>query len=225
MTALIIPVFNRPTYVKQCFDSILAASLPGDLEIYVVDDCSTDDGIRDVIAEFANELGLKGVPYYILGNLENKGVRGTLLKGFEHAFKCGCDKIINLDSDAIVKPNFVQVLTGFLDRYKGTYIVSGFNCKSEGNPVLFQDIVTGDDDFVHKALCNGINMCFTREHYDKYIFPALNMVGNWDYNTSLACKRDGIPFIITTPSVVQHIGVKSSMGHGEGVKADVAYDF
>ncbi len=74
-------------------------------------------------------------------------------------------------------------------------------------------MLTTAKSYCEKAYCNGINMCFNRKQYETYIKPNLLRDGNWDYNTSLACNADNLPFIITTPSVVQHIGMVSSMGH------------
>lgn len=67
-------------------------------------------------------------------------------------------------------------------------------------------------------------MCFSRTQFDKYISPALLKEGNWDYNTSIACQADIMPFAITRPSVVQHIGMISSMGHNHQ-EPDRAGDF
>jgi len=208
MIGIVIPIYNRPKYVQACFSSLLKADIPENTQIILVDDASTDSSVYGLIQTFTPPCNK-----ITITNNANLGVRKTLKKGIEKAFGIGCDIVINLDSDGIVKPDFIERLLEFA----GGNIVSGFNCESAVNPVL-----TVDKGYVLKAYGNGINMCFNQALYDKYIHPSLLKEGNWDYNTSLACQADKIPFIITTPSVVQHIGIESSMGHTGG---DFAKDF
>lgn len=214
MIGIIIPVYNRPEYLQKCLDSLSQiTTLPDD--ILFIDDGSTDISIHLMISDFCSR-GVGGV----IGNGDNIGVRASLKKGIERLFGYGCDIIINLDSDAIVKPDFIDKLISLRDQHPG-HIVSGFNAISTVNPI----IETYDNCCV-KAYANGINMCFDKVQYEKYIKPALQKVGNWDYNTSLACREDNLPFYVTKPSVVQHIGLVSSMGHTQGgVKSDEAYDY
>jgi glycosyltransferase involved in cell wall biosynthesis len=217
---LVIPIYNRTEYVAQCFDSIIEASLPGDLQIILVDDASIDESLPGVITHFFEELDERKIMHCLITHDVNTGVSGSLKDGIELAFKEGCDIVINLDSDAIVKADFVQKLIS-LQNGLPHCISSGFNCISESNPIInkpFKDCVT-------KAFANGINMCFNLTQYEKYIKPSLDKYGNWDYNTSLACQVDNLPFIITSPSVVQHIGMVSSMGHYHSAGADRAQDF
>jgi glycosyltransferase involved in cell wall biosynthesis len=49
--SVIVPVYNRPVFVKQAVDSALAQDCPGGFEVIVVDDGSTDE-TPDVLASF-----------------------------------------------------------------------------------------------------------------------------------------------------------------------------
>jgi len=209
---LVIPIYNRPRYVAQCFASLLKLTTKPDL-IVLVDDASNDE-TKDLIG--TTWYGNKN--HVWIPNKTNQGVRKSLEIGIDYAFSKGCDIVINLDSDAIVKPNLIEKLT-YLHSRQGNnqQIVSGFNCHNDKNPIIYSC-----PSYVEKPHANGINMCFNRSQYEKYIKPSLLKEGNWDYNTSLACQKDNLPFIITTPSVVQHIGIESSMGH---VGGDFAHDF
>lgn len=199
---LVIPIYNRPEYVKRCFDSLRKLTTKPDV-IILVDDASTNSEAIVLSQHFVNDC--KHASW--IQNEKNLGVKGALLKGIEYAFKESCSHVINLDSDAIVKPDFISRL---LDVHKQTdLITSGFN-----NP---NEITVGKvfKDLCFKQHANGINMCFNREQYERYVKPALLSTGNWDFNTKAQ-------FAIAIPSCVQHIGMQSSMGH---VGADVAHDF
>lgn len=216
--SLIIPIFNRPAYVKKCFDSLLKLTIKPDL-IVLVDDASTDRITDECLNQFIVGMRPKNANtsnVIYLQNEVNLGVKLSLRDGCAWAFGRNADIVINLDSDAIVKPDFIERLLEARG-FNPLSIVSGFNFVSENNKAT-----TTYFDVCAKPFCNGINMAFTRSQYDKYIKPSLLKEGNWDYNTSLACQADNLPFIIIVPSVVQHIGINSSMGH---VGADVAQDF
>ena len=210
-TAIVIPIYNRPEYVKRCFESLDKLTVKPDIFV-LVDDCS-DSETAAIISDFqSKDVDSRTVATQV----KNKGVREALLFGIETAFKTlSADLIINLDSDAIVKPNFIERLVGL--HRSNNNIITGFNCETKANPAT-----NTYHNYVYKNFGNGINMCFNKSQYEKYIKPSLLKEGNWDYNTSLACQSDKVPFIVTVPSCVQHIGLKSSMGH---VGADVAHDF
>lgn len=194
-TALVIPVFNRPEYVKRCFKSLSQLATKPDMTIIV------DDGSTVELPAFDGHWIKK----------QNGGVKSALLAGIEYAFGNGADLVINLDSDAIVKPDFVDRLVKA--HIHSQRITSGFNNPKEPMPVGCGGWL------VVKKHGNGINMCFDRVEYENYIKPALlQKTGNWDYEAS---KNAG-GITITIPSCVQHIGIISSMGH---TGADRAHDF
>lgn len=202
-TAIVIPIYNRPEYVRQCFASLEKLTVKPDI-VVVVDDGSTEQ---------MPELSL---PHKLVKLKQNSGIKNALRTGIDIATAlCGIeDEIlyINLDSDAVVKPDFIKRLTE-LHATTGL-ITSGFNGPQE--PFLPSKL--GGWNCL-KSHANGINMCFNREQYEVHIKPALlAKSGNWDYMASESADK----VAITIPSCVQHIGLKSSMGH---VGADVAHDF
>jgi hypothetical protein len=73
-----------------------------------------------------------------------------------------------------------------------------------------------------KKTCGGINMLFSRELFTK-IESSLSS-NAWDWNL---CKLLSNPVIVSKPSVIQHIGIESTIpGHGsQGKDVDIAYDF
>jgi glycosyltransferase involved in cell wall biosynthesis len=169
--------------------------------LVIVDDCSTENMPP---IKFSTPSTCD-----IITHTKNTGVKGALLAGIEKAFEHGATLIINLDSDAIVKPDFVERLVKL---HKDEQLIcGGFNVNRE-------KILHDGGHYVIKPAINGINMCFNKAQYETYIKPALLSNGNWDASVSKAAQR----FAIATPSCVQHIGLQSSMGH---VGADVATDF
>lgn len=215
---IVIPVYNRPQYLKQCIDSLQSARIPEGVLIIFIDDRSTDKEVSLLLR--ANMESLNAT---VITNAKNEGVCYSLKKGIDQCLLNGCDLIINLDSDAIVRPDFIEKILAIKERFPDK-IVTGFNCLTrnangtERHPVIEQ----GDGWNIKKSV-GGINMCFDRKQYESWILPALEKgikrLCNWDAE---ACKNSG-GAVCVVPSVVQHIGTHSSMGHHEA--PDVADDF
>lgn len=216
MTALIITCYNRPQYLLKCLESLEKLTELPDFFIFV-DDASTDPIIRNIIGDFI----AKNQKFYCTGVFlaKNQGIKNALRVGVEMAMHGDCDLFINLDSDAIVKPNFITELKR-LHAERTDHIVSGFNSLNKDkkgnlrNPIISEVL----PDHYLKKYANGINMCFNKQQYEDVVLPSLLKEGNWDTNTS-----GKTPFVIARPSLVQHIGFESSMGHTDD--PDVAADF
>lgn len=206
--ALIITAYNRPELLQQCLDSLLRADLSKVSEILVHDDKSTDPNVRRIAADFMVQV--KNFHWWY-NDSDETGIKAALLRCYEWMFSRN-EYCINLDADAIVKPDFITRLLELKARWPEC-IISGFNCQHPKNPVL-----RDDDNYVTRQHCNGINMLIDKQQYEQVIRPALLASGNWDFNSTHKW-----PFVITKPSVVQHIGAhNSTMGHAHG---DVACDF
>lgn len=217
-TALIIPIFNRPEYVAQCFDSLKKADLK-DTSVILIDDGSTDKRTKQLIAEF----NINGVPI-LKYEQANAGVKEALLFGFRLARQYfNPEYYINLDSDAIVKPDFIQKLVDLKKRFPEN-IVSGFNSMTKNRDGSERHIVIKDEeDHCFKKSIGGINMVFNEAQITS-VYTKLQLAGNWDHELSKEMEADGFPMICLKPSVVQHIGARSSMGHNHD-KPDIAEDF
>ncbi len=206
---LLIPVFNRPEYLRHCIESISRIRTEYQIELLFANDCSTDKDAILLISGLTNCINL----------MKNKGVSNALRLGFNVLFAKGCDIIINLDSDAIVKPNAIEVLIDLKKRFPNK-IISGFNTlttdpktKLPRHPILRQF----DNHCIKKSI-GGINMVITEDEYLEIVLPALKKPGHWDWNVCSVVKE----FVVSTPSVVQHIGIDKGMNLNN---PDTAFDF
>lgn len=217
-TSLIICCYNRPQYLSRCFESLQRADLSGLYEILVIDDHSTDPEIKRLI----NDFKVDGTQVTVIRKGKNQGIKHSLLIGYMIAFEHS-DIVINLDGDAIVRRDFVSVLLGLKNKFP-TNIVSGFNTTVKNrNPIIKEH-----DTYFEKKYASGINMVINKDEYENYILPAISMpVGNHDFEASKLHLADGKSVIVSKPSICQHIGLRSSMGHGasEAEPPDVADDF
>jgi glycosyltransferase involved in cell wall biosynthesis len=223
---LLICTYNRPQYLKLCFESLQRADLSKIFEVFIVDDCSTDKLVEKLIVDFVVNDKNRSVFY----KPENLSIKDSLLYGFNRLFGLGCDTVINLDGDAIVRNDFVDRLLELHEKYP-LLIKTGFNCNTlnRDGSIRHQHLYS-EPGATFRQSVGGINMCFGRETYLRFVKPALIQTltygGNWDTWACINCKNESLPIAVTVPSVIQHLGVQSSMGHDAGGEpADTADDF
>ncbi len=215
---LLVTTFNRPEYLERCMDSLKKADLK-DVRVLFVDDASTDQRTIELIKNFPS--------HYSIIQKTNTGIAGSLLKGYNFFFSMGCEFVINLDSDAIVKKDFIKKISDLRYRFTND-IITGFNTITKNeNGIVRHPILEQHEDYCIKKSCGGINYLITRKIYDSFLQKALkNCIGkkgDWDNYFCGIAQSNNIKYISTTPSVVQHIGEESSIG--KRVNPDKAHDF
>lgn len=223
---LVLCTYNRSGYLKECLDSLKMADLSKINSILIVDDCSTDPETLSLISE----LNIGGVNIVCHIKSENKSIKDSLLYGYEYFFNNGYETVINLDGDAVVNNQFVDKILAVKNKYPDL-IVTGFCC----------DTLNRDGSIRHKHLykekgivfresVGGVNLCVNRYQYLKFVKPALietlQFGGNFDQRLCQNSMKESLPIACVSPSVIQHIGIDSSMNHGAGGEpADTAQDF
>lgn len=103
---VIIPAYNEGKMVRKAIYSVLEADYPRDrLEVFVVDDGSTDDTWR-YIQEAASVYPHVVTPVRFA---KNRGKRAGLEEGFRRARG---EIVITVDSDSVVEPGSLLAMTG-----------------------------------------------------------------------------------------------------------------
>ena len=100
--SIIVPVHNSESYLYKCVDSLLHQTT-NDIEIIMVDDCSTDSS-RELIKSYVNQNPNKVVPVYLDENIRQGGARN---RGMEIARG---EYIAFVDSDDFVEPDMCRML-------------------------------------------------------------------------------------------------------------------
>jgi len=107
--SVLIPVYNGEQTLARCIDSVLAQDYP-DLEVVVVNDCSTD-GTADVLARYQGRV-------HALRNERNSGIAKT----YNHALRASRGEIVlMLASDcALAAPDYLtRMVRHFADARVG----------------------------------------------------------------------------------------------------------
>lgn len=228
MTGLLITTYERPDYLKRCLDSIRMSDIPNDIHILIIDDYSKDERVIDFSSEFMDNIDLDNSQKTILRKTQRTGICESLIIGYNRLFET-CYHVINLDADTIVSKNFFEVLTRLINKHPNS-LITGFNSltKNVQGKVRHPIVSESSDGYYLKRSCGGVNLVTNKQNYEKYLLPALNQVhrmrrGNWDTLGIGNYHKNGGMVVVSNPSVVQHIGFDSSMGHNE--KACYSIDF
>jgi len=120
--SVVIPTFNRSTYVCQAIDSVLAQSLQ-DLEIIVVDDGSTDDTV-DRLAAYENRV--RTIQQRNAGPAMARN-RGVISAAGEY--------VAFLDSDDLFYPDKLEKQVNFMEEHPEL----GFSCTDYSQGPALQD--------------------------------------------------------------------------------------
>lgn len=213
--ALLLCTYNRPEYLRQCLWSLERADLSRIDKIILVDDCSTDIQTHKLLSDFIISAG-KTISFI---NDINSGIKYSLTVGYEYSFSNGYDIVINIDGDAIARPDFMDRLLENIHK-TGNGILTGFHSTTKNaNGTERHKIKYEFDDILFKESVGGINFCINKFAYENFVKPALNRPGNFDHNS---CINAGGAWCLKE-SVIQHIGFDSSMNHNEA--PDIAEDF
>jgi glycosyltransferase involved in cell wall biosynthesis len=204
---LLITTYNRPEYLERCLGSLQHTDLNSDVEVLIVDDCSTDKKTIELIQS----------GWSIMYNEKQSGISQSIINGYNKLFANGCKVVINLDADAVVSEDFFNKMTSLIEQFPDR-IITGFNSLVTNSLGKSRHPILKTYGNCHtKKSCGGINLAMNESTFRKYVEPACEKIlkdgkGNWD---ELACKSyssDGLDIIVSNPSIVQHIGLNRQWG-------------
>lgn len=209
-TGIVMPVFNRPDYVKRCFESLKNSTIQNSI-IVIVDD-NSDKETRDLIEGF----NMKDIKIHKIYKTNNRGMYISFVMGFDYI----CEEyptvknMMTLDSDTIHKHDWYEKVMDIYLPHKGNIMVTGYNSK-------LHKIKSTLNDHHIKESCGGIHMLFNKNMYHDFIRKAFNVKKNgWDWEVVNNCKTKRIPILCTRPSVIQHIGMKGLHAGSNDVALD-----
>lgn len=142
--SIILPVYNVEDYLQECLQSIIDQSFESNVEVLLVDDCSTDHS-RQICAEFAE---LHPDLFTLIASDANQGVSVARNIGLDNARG---DYFMFVDSDDVLAPGALQSLYSAATEH-AVDIVKGNNSifddsreKNANHNVTSQSIINGDD--------------------------------------------------------------------------------
>jgi len=204
---LAITTYNRIEYLRTFLNSFLESDLSKLDMICVIDDCSTEN-VKPLLERIKAVYPDKTI---LLRTRVNSQIWQTLKVAIDVLIDGGCDTLLNLDPDCIVNKDWLNKILDLHNRFPDN-IVTGFN-------TITHSIKETHEDYYIKDTCGGLNMVYNKNTYNNHIVPSFNSKGSWD---TIVHRIKKSKVIVSKPSVIQHIGIHSTMGH---TKPDTALDF
>ncbi len=111
--SIIIPLYNKESYVKKALESVYSQTYT-DYEVIVVDDGSTDKSL-DVSEEFLkSQMSNKQSPFIIITHQKNQGVGAARNRGVKESIG---EYVVFLDADDWWEPTFLEEMDRLIRDY------------------------------------------------------------------------------------------------------------
>ncbi len=132
--SVVLPVFNKAPFLKECLDSIFAQTYT-EFELIAVDDRSTDDGLAMLRA--CTDPRMK-----VIELEKNLGPAGCAQRAFDAATG---EYIVRMDADDVMMPDRIARQVAFMDAYPKLG-ASGSHMQVLGTPSDLRKASLGDED-------------------------------------------------------------------------------
>lgn len=118
--SICIPMYNCETYIVDCLQSIQRQSAGKEIEVIIIDDCSTDYS-KKVTESYINENQMNA---YVFSNPQNFGVAYSRNVAVE---KASGEYVMFLDSDDYLTSDFYENVIKYLNSKQYDMILFGYN--------------------------------------------------------------------------------------------------
>jgi hypothetical protein len=208
---IVMPLFGRYDYTKQCLESLANTNLdPDNYILILVDESLTKDknNIDNIKTTKLIEDFNLNIPLIKIFKNQHGNMYDSILCGFDILSCFGCEFLMTIDSDTIHKPNWISYSLKTYEDLEKIYshnfiVVSGFN-------TLNHPIITNTNNYAIKKDIGGCHMCFKTSIYRKHIRKTL-ISNKWDTNICTLINNNNGIIATTIPSVIDHIGQISSV--------------
>jgi hypothetical protein len=171
--SVVVTVYNKAEYLEECIQSVLAQT-HSNLELIIVDDCSTDDSI-EVIKRFKDDR------IKLIENKKNLGCAGSRNVGLK---ECTGDYIQILDGDDVLDVHKFEKQIGHDVSYSD-FMYLYITGKQVVKPVLSEDAFNDFKTRWEKDLTIAIHsFLYKKEVFDKvgYFDETLPNHEDWDFH-------------------------------------------
>lgn len=152
LISVVMPLYNAEKFIEKAVESVMKQSYRN-LEIIIIDDCSTDDSLKIALA-----LAEKNENIIVLTNENNMGVSKTRNRGIKEAQG---EYIALLDSDDVWKEDKLEKQVSLLLNHDAQIAYCSYGFINENDqPIKKPFIVPGRTNF-NKMLAKSVISCST----------------------------------------------------------------
>ena len=218
MLFVIIPVFNRWHFTRECLKSLELQEYK-EFRIVVVDHGSTDETSHQLQVEFPDVIVLKGD--------ESMWWTAATNLGIKYALKENCSHILCLNNDLTVDSNYIKTFNEFVTKFPRSLIGSVAIDKNNNEKIIFRGIKWNKWTARYQSFAKmeKIPTSYLQpEFYYTDLLPgrgtlipasAFNEVGllddvnfphyGADEDFSLRCKKKGFTLLVSKKAIVHSV--------------------
>lgn len=155
--SIIVPVYNVEKYIEKCLKSLINQTYDN-IEIIVVNDCSTDDSEKVIKKVIQNKKNIKYIK-----NKVNSGLSFTRNVALDN---CTGDFISYIDSDDYIPLDFYEKMVNVINKEKSDIVICDINIVYENEKTEQRTYCGGKDniDFIDNGLAaSACNKIFKKE--------------------------------------------------------------
>jgi hypothetical protein len=220
---IVVPFYSRQEFVKQFLESLKKTDLSESLIVFI-DESLTKDVNDDHISvnKLVSDFSLK-TPLIKIYKNKHGNMFDSILYGLDLLYNY-CDFLSTIDSDTIQKKDWLSEIYKSWNQCSQDYpdsniLVSGFNVESQHHSVIEKK-----EKYILKDSVGGCHMFFKKEIYINIIRRCL-ISHKWDTNIISNLRDSNHKVITTNPSVIQHIGKRTSIERNDLNTFDYVIDF
>ncbi|MDR3165388.1 MAG: glycosyltransferase [Synergistaceae bacterium] len=184
LISMCVAIYNTEKYLRKCLDTIINQTYKN-LDIILVDDCSTDGSGR-----IADEYAKKDNRVKVIHHPENQGFSGARNTGLENATG---DYVSFVDSDDYCEPDYIAYLYGIIEQTGSDIALSRHFFTSRFHQQVETDritTITSEDmlcDIFYNRIHVGVwNLLYKKELLEGKRFRLLSKTGeDMQFNTQL----------------------------------------
>lgn len=150
--SVIMPAYNAGPFLGEAIESVIAQTVT-DWELFVLDDCSTDN-TRQLAEEFAR----KDPRIHLVANEENMGVARTRNRGLG---LCRGQYVALLDSDDYWKPNWLEKMIARAEETGADIIYCSYELVDEQGTKVCNDFIVPPTTTFEESIIRSVITCTT----------------------------------------------------------------
>lgn len=152
LVSVVMPAYNAQAYIEEAICSVLSQSTK-DLELCVIDDCSTDE-----TREKVNTIAQKDERVHLLINEKNLGVAKTRNRGLS---ACKGQYVALLDSDDYWKPQMLDKMLARAAETNADIVYCSYEIVDEAGKKLCDDFIVPKETDFQSSIVRSVITCST----------------------------------------------------------------
>lgn len=152
IVSVIMPAYNASEFIEEAISSVVSQTMT-DWELYVIDDCSTDNTFQ-----IARKLADSDSRIHILRNETNQGVAKTRNRGMELS---GGKYVALLDGDDYWNDHMLEKMVDCAEKTRADIIYCSYELVDDNKCKVCNDFIVPEETTFDESIIRSVITCST----------------------------------------------------------------